>query len=178
MGAMQGLVASAARSHAVRLLGTDLDHVFPADRLRPSPRGGAARCLPGAGRHRAAAGFRCSPACCAGNVTGVTSCRLWRHGPRHPGEPALSCGACARARRRFHQIGAVSFPFLVAQRDGGADAGFGLSAFGDNGEGRRLSGDAAEPGAWRHARMGDDPAAFRRGDAGRRRRCWRSGRPT
>ena len=43
MGAMLGLVVSRQPSDAVRLLGADLDHLVPADRLRPRPRGGAAR---------------------------------------------------------------------------------------------------------------------------------------
>ena len=92
--------------------------------------------------------------------------------------PLYLAGTYPCARRCLHEIGAVSVPFLAAERHGGADAGFGLSAFGDDGEGRRLSGDAAQPGDRRHGGMGDDPAAFRRGDPCRRERCLRSGRPT
>ena len=35
MGAMLGLVVSDIVPHAVRVLGTDFDHLLPADRLRP-----------------------------------------------------------------------------------------------------------------------------------------------
>ena len=94
------------------------------------------------------------------------------------GKPALSCGAAAGARRRLHQIGAVPVPLLAAQRHGGADAGLGLPAFGDDGEGRRLSADAPQPGARRHGGVGDAAAAVRRRDAASSGRCWRSGRPT
>ena len=93
-------------------------------------------------------------------TAGVRRCR--------PRKPALSCGAAARARRRLHQIGAVPVPLLAAQCHGGADAGFGLPAFGDHGEGRRLSADAPQPGARRYGGVGDAAAAVRRRDAARR----------
>ena len=81
----------------------------------------------------------------------------------------LSRCAAAHPGRRLHQVGAVPVPFLAAQRHGGADAGLGLSAFGDDGEGRRLSADAAQSGARRDRRMGDAAAGVRRHDpAGRR----------
>ena len=89
-------------------------------------------------------------------------------GRGRPGKPALSCGAPAGARRRLHQIGAVPVPLLAAQRHGGADAGFGLPALGDDGEGRRLSVDAPQPGARRHGGVGDAAAPVRRRDAARR----------
>ena len=46
-----------------------------------------------------------------------------------------------------HQVGAVSVSFLAAQCHGSANAGFGLSAFGNHGEGWRISVDAHEPGS-------------------------------
>ena len=52
-------------------------------------------------------------------------------GRRHPRPPALSAGADAGPARRLHQERAVPVPFLAAARHGGADAGLGLSAFGD-----------------------------------------------
>ena len=83
-------------------------------------------------------------------ISGIASCRgLLASGAIVGDKPVLSGGAAARARRRLHQIGAVSVPFLAAERHGSADAGLGLPAFGDHGEGRRLSVDAAQPGARR-----------------------------
>ena len=49
--------------------------------------------------------------------------------------------------RRPHKKRAVPVPFLAAARDGRSDAGFGLSAFGDDGEGRRVPAGAALAGA-------------------------------
>ena len=47
----------------------------------------------------------------------------------------------------FTKIGAVPVPLLAAARDGGADAGVGLPALGDDGEGGRVPAGAAVPGA-------------------------------
>ena len=106
------------------------------------------------------------------NVTGAADMSaLLRQRRCAARKPALSRRAHSRARRRLHQIGAVPVPFLAAQRHAGADAGVGLSAFGDHGEGRRLSLDAAQSGDGRHRRLGDGPAAVRRRDAARRHRA-------
>ena len=178
-GRHAGAGAGRRLHHAVRVLGTDLDHLVPADRLRQSPRGGAARRLPGAGRHRH------GRAVAAGRpAADLERHRCGRHvvaagaGRRAARQPALPRRARSRARRRLHQIGAVPVPFLAAQRHAGADAGLGLSAFGDHGEGRCLSGDAAQSGDGRHGGMGDHPAAVRRRDADRRHGAWRCARPT
>ena len=64
--------------------------------------------------------------------------------------PLYPCGARAGAARRLHQVRAVPVPLLAAARDGGADAGVGLSAFGDDGQGRRVPAGAAVSGAGRH----------------------------
>ena len=48
---------------------------------------------------------------------------------------------------------AVSLPFLAAAGDGGADAGLGLSAFGDHGEGRRLPARPPVAGPRGHRRL-------------------------
>ncbi len=66
---------------------------------------------------------------------------------------ALSAGAGAGAARRADQERAVPVPLLAAARDGGADAGVGLPAFGDDGEGRRVPAGAALAGAGRHRRV-------------------------
>ena len=66
---------------------------------------------------------------------------------------ALSRRAGAGAAGRLHQERAVSLPFLAAARDGGADAGLGLPAFGDDGEGRRVPAGAAVAGAVGHGAM-------------------------
>ena len=50
---------------------------------------------------------------------------------------------------RADQERPISVSFLVAARDGGAHAGIGLSAFGDDGEGRRVPARALVAGAWR-----------------------------
>ena len=47
----------------------------------------------------------------------------------------------------FTQVGAVSVPLLAAACDGRADAGVGLSAFRDHGEGGRVPDGAAVAGA-------------------------------
>ena len=70
------------------------------------------------------------------------------------GLAALSAGAAADPDRRVHEIGAVSVSFLAAARDVGADPGVGLSALGDDGQGRRLSARAAVAGSGRHRDRG------------------------
>ena len=62
---------------------------------------------------------------------------------------ALPAGAGPDPARRADQERAVPLPLLAAARHGGADAGLGLSAFGDAGEGRRLPAGAAVAGAGR-----------------------------
>ncbi len=54
---------------------------------------------------------------------------------------------------RLHQVGAVPLPLLAAERDGRADAGVGLPALGDDGEGRRVPADPALAGTFRHQRL-------------------------
>jgi multicomponent K+:H+ antiporter subunit A len=63
---------------------------------------------------------------------------------------ALRAGASADPAGLFHQVGAVPVPFLAAARDGGADAGLGLPAFGDDGEGGPVPDGAAVAGAGGH----------------------------
>ena len=50
----------------------------------------------------------------------------------------VSSGSGSDPAGRADQERAISVSFLVSARDGGANAGFGLSAFGDDGEGRRF----------------------------------------
>jgi multicomponent K+:H+ antiporter subunit A len=57
-------------------------------------------------------------------------------GDAYPRARALRADADPDPARRVHQVGAVSLPLLAAERDGGADAGLGLPAFGDDGQGR------------------------------------------
>ena len=70
-------------------------------------------------------------------------------GDAHPRAPALPAGAGPGPARRLHQERAVPVPLLAAARDGGADAGLGLPALGDDGEGRRVPAGAAVAGAGR-----------------------------
>ena len=53
------------------------------------------------------------------------------------------------------------FHFWLPQRHGGADAGLGLPAFGDHGEGRRVSAGAPVAGAWRAPTNGSGSSALR-----------------
>ncbi|EXI91996.1 MAG: hypothetical protein AW12_00927 [Candidatus Accumulibacter sp. BA-94] len=61
--------------------------------------------------------------------------------------PAVRAGADPDPARRVHQVGAVSLPLLAAERDGSTDAGVGLPAFGDDGQGRGLPPRPPLPGA-------------------------------
>ena len=69
---------------------------------------------------------------------------------------ALPAGAGPRPARRAHQERAVPVPLLAAARDGGADAGLGLPAFGHHGEGRRVPAGAAVAGAGGNGRLALD----------------------
>ena len=79
--------------------------------------------------------------------------RVLASGRRDPAQPALPAGAGAGPARRADQERAVSVPLLAAARDGGADAGLGLPAFGDHGEGRRVPAGAPVAGAGGHRRL-------------------------
>ena len=61
--------------------------------------------------------------------------------------PAVPPAAGAGAARRVHEERAVPVPLLAAACDGGADAGIGLPALRDDGEGRRVPAGAAVAGA-------------------------------
>jgi hypothetical protein len=100
------------------------------------------------------------------------------HGRRDPGRSALHPDPDPVPRGRLHQIGAVPVPFLAAERDGRADAGLGLPAFGHHGEGGRLPDGADEPLARR-----DRAVVLGAGHRGRHHRrlsraCWPCARPT
>ena len=74
---------------------------------------------------------------------------LDRSAGRRSDDPRTSlvpAGAGAGAARRVHQIGAVPVPLLAAARDGGADAGVGVPALGDDGEGGGVPAGAAVSG--------------------------------
>src|SRR3546814_7338294 len=73
---------------------------------------------------------------------------------RSPGP--LSAGAGSHPDRRVHQERAIPVSFLAAARDGGADAGFGLSSFGDDGEGGHLRAHPALAGARGHRELVSD----------------------
>ena len=62
-------------------------------------------------------------------------------------------GARAHSHRRPDEERPVSISFLAAARDGGADAGLGLSAFCHHGEGRRISSGTALACAGRNQRV-------------------------
>ena len=106
----------------------------------------------GADRHRPPAGCACSPACCcsATSSAATTSTACWPSGDRIRAHRALPAGAGPGPARRPDQERAVPVPLLAAARHGGADAGLGLPALGDDGEGRRVPAGAALAGAGRH----------------------------
>ena len=66
---------------------------------------------------------------------------------------AVPAGAGADPARRADQERAVPVPLLAAACDGGADAGLGLPALGDDGQGRRVPAGAAVAGAGGHRRV-------------------------
>ena len=72
-----------------------------------------------------------------------------------PAYPAIFWLVVARG---LLQVGAVAVPVLAAERHGRADAGLGLPALGDHGEGRRLPPRPPLAGARRHRALD--------------RRCW------
>ena len=80
---------------------------------------------------------------------------------RRPGARpcAVPADAGAGPARRAHQERAVPVPLLAAARDGGADAGVGLPALGDDGEGRRVPAGAAVAGARRAPTRGSGSSA-------------------
>ena len=166
-----GRGAQRQRPRALRVLGADRLHLVPADRLRPRAGGRAVGRPAGAARHR-----RRRPGAARAGVLLVE--RLGDHQPgrdgrqrRRPiaGHPLYAGDRGARAPCRVHQVGAVPVPLLAAQRDGGADAGQRLPALGDDGQGRRLPGGAADAHPRRHATVWTTVVTHRRGghDAGR-----------
>ena len=84
---------------------------------------------------------------------------------------ARALRACARAGAagRADEERAVPVPLLAAERHGRADAGLGLSAFGDHGEGRRVPAGAVLAGARRHLGMVLDRRLLRHDVDGARR---------
>ena len=147
------------------VLGADERRLVPADRLlaharRRAPgrthgarghrdrRAGDARRLPPDREHR-------------GHLRDL---RTRRHARPDRGRSAVSGRPRARPSRRVHQERAVPVPFLAARGDGGADAGVGVPALGDDGEGGRVPARPPLPGARRdtalrlhrrHRRAGD-----------------------
>ena len=140
---------------ADRLLGTDEPQLVSADRvLAPSAAGppGGAHGAGGDRRRRAGADRRhADPRPDRRLVSAERTPRPRRH---RQGVAAVPAGAAADPDRRVHEIGAVSVSFLAAARNVGADPGVGLSALGDDGQGRRLSARAAVAGSGRHRRPG------------------------
>ena len=88
----------------------------------------------------------CSSATSSAATTDVVLARatLVRAHPLYPAALVLVLAG------RLHQERAVPVPLLAAPRHGGADAGLGLSAFGDHGEGRRVPAGAPVAGALGH----------------------------
>ena len=109
----------------------------------------------GADRHRRR---RALPVCrraaaSATSSAATISTACWPSGDLHPRASALPAGAGPRPARRAHQERAIPVPLLAAARDGRADAGLGLPAFGDDGEGRRLPAGAPLAGAGGNRRL-------------------------
>ena len=151
------------RDHPLRVLGGDDDHLLAARRLRPRAGLGAGGGAAGAARHRArrARAPRRAPAD-GRDGRDLPAVGDERDGRDVPREPALPRRLLAGHPRLLHQVGAVPVPVLAAERDGGADAGLGLPALGDDGEGRGLPARAPHPGARRHRALDLGAGAGRR----------------
>ena len=153
------------------LLGADQPDVVPADRLLAAARRRAR------GRAHGAHGHRRRRAVPARRRAADRPHR--RHDrPRRGAAVGRRCSARTRCTSpalvlvllgRVHQERAVPVPLLAAARDGGADAGVGLPAFGDDGQGRRIPARAAVPGAGRQRAVVLDRLAHRAGHAAARR---------
>ena len=160
MGAMLGVVLSGNLIQLVVLLGADEPLLVPADRLLAPPRGRAARRAHGARRHRRR---RAVPARRRAGARAhrrqLRPRRGARRGRARPRARALPGGARAGPAGRAHQERAVPVPLLAAARDGGADAGVGVPALGDDGEGRRVPARAAVAGARGHGGRGSGSSA-------------------
>ncbi len=94
-------------------------------------------------------------------------------GAADPRGPALPGGAGADPAGLLHQERAVAVPLLAARGHGRADAGVGLPAFGDDGQGRRLPAGAAVPGARRLGAVRAAGGRRRPGDACSSPPTWR-----
>jgi hypothetical protein len=120
----------------VDLLGADVAIVLPADRLLEAPARGAP------GRAYGAGGHGCGRPC---DDRGHADPRQHRGQLQPDGYPAVGgfdqilglvfARADPDPAGRLHEVRAVPVPFLAAARDGRADAGLGLPAFGHDGEG-------------------------------------------
>jgi multicomponent K+:H+ antiporter subunit A len=150
-GAMVGIVLS--DNILLLLIFWELTSAFfiPADRLLETPARGAAGRAHGAGRHRHGR---------SGDDRGDADPGRDRRQLRpdgdpaeprgDPGQPPLPARADPDPAGLLHEIGAVPVPFLVAARDGRADAGVGLSALGHHGEGGAVPDGADVAGAVGH----------------------------
>ena len=139
---------------ADRLLGADQPLLVPADRLLAPVDGGARRRAHGADRDRRRRPLPAGRHAAARPHRRQLRARRGAGGGRaHPRARALPAGAAAGADRRLHQVGAVPVPLLAAERHGRADAGLGLPALGDDGEGGRVPAGALLAGARRHRRV-------------------------
>jgi hypothetical protein len=83
----------------------------------------------------------------------------------HPRARALPADPGADPAGGLHQVGAVPVPLLAAAGHGGADAGIGLPALGDAGEGRCVPVGAVLPGAIRNPGVVLHRHGHRAGDA-------------
>ena len=81
-------------------------------------------------------GCASSPGCwCSAPSRAATSWTRPRHTPNKL-HPLYRVALCLISCRRVHQERPVPLPFLAPERDGGTDAGVGVSALGDHGKGR------------------------------------------
>ncbi len=132
------------------VLGADQHQFVPADRLLVASQGRTRRRAHGLRRHRrrraGAARRRAADRARRRQLRPGRGAGLRRADPQ---QPAVSVGAAAGAGRHLHQERPVPLPLLAAARHGRADAGVGLPAFGDDGEGRRVPAGAAASGAGR-----------------------------
>ncbi len=153
------------RPHAVRLLGADRLHVVPPHRLRARARrravGGAAGADRDRRRRAGAAGSGRPARRRDGHDQPLGDGRQPR---RHRGASIRNGNRGPGAAGGVHQERPGAVPLLAAERDGGADAGQRLPAFGDDGEGRHLPRRPDDADPRRHAVLDDG------GDRRRRRR--------
>ena len=155
MGAMLGIVLSGNLIQLVVFWELTSLTSFMLIALLVSPRRCAARRTHGADRHGRGRFVPARSACVMlGDMAGGYDLDVvLAAGDAIRAHDSYPDHARADRARRADQERAVSLSFLAAARNGGADAGFRLSAFGDDGESGRVPARAPVACAARHGRV-------------------------